>query len=229
NQPMSYQPTGDRPRRWWIAWLIMIPVLAAGVIVAVRVVAPPVKLSVDQVEVLKPALGASLPADAKQAQAELQKARAALAKLKPAKKYIVIDTNANQIYYRTEDEILLKATCSTGSGGELVDSLSGRKWVFSTPKGVFKVNSKLVDPWWRKPDWAFVEDNEAIPKDERERYDPEMLGQFAMGFGNGYFIHGTIYQRLLGVSVTHGCVRVGDEDLKKLFDMVTVGTPVYVF
>jgi lipoprotein-anchoring transpeptidase ErfK/SrfK len=34
---------------------------------------------------------------------------------------------------------------------------------------------------------------------------------------------------LLGVSVTHGCVRVGDEDLKKLFQMVTVGTPVYVF
>ena len=216
------------PRRRWI-WLIVIPLLVAGGIVLVRLVAPPDGLPVDQVEALKPALRVDLPADAKLAQAELQKARVALAKLKPAKKYIVIDTHANQIYYRTEDEILIKATCSTGSGGELVDSLSGKKWVFSTPKGVFKVNSKLVDPWWRKPDWAFVEENEAIPKDESERYDPEMLGEFAMGFGNGYFIHGTIYQRLLGVSVTHGCVRVGDEDLKKMFQMVTVGTPVYVF
>jgi len=218
---------GEHRRRW--IWLIVIPLLVAGGIVVWRLVAPPDGLPVDQVEALKPALRVDLPADAKQAQAELQKARAALAKLKPAKKYIVIDTHANQIYYRTEDEILIKATCSTGSGSELVDSLSGKKWVFSTPRGVFKVNSKLVDPWWRKPDWAFVEENEAIPKDESERYDPEMLGEFAMGFGNGYFIHGTIYQRLLGVSVTHGCVRVGDEDLKKMFQMVTVGTPVYVF
>jgi L,D-transpeptidase YbiS len=218
----------DRPRRLWI-WLVIVPVLVAGGLVIARLVAPPVTLSVDQVEALKPALAAALPEDAKQAQAELQKARAALAKLKPVKKYIVIDTHANQIYYRTEDEILIKATCSTGSGGELVDSLSGRKWVFATPRGVFKVNSKLVDPWWRKPDWAFIEEEEAIPKDESERYDEEMLGEYAMGFGNGYFIHGTIYQRLLGVSVTHGCVRVGDEDLKKLFEMVTIGTPVYVF
>jgi lipoprotein-anchoring transpeptidase ErfK/SrfK len=218
----------ERPRRWWIL-LVIVPVLVAGAVVAVRVVAPPVTLTVDQVETLKPALASALPEDARQAQAELQKARAAVAKLKPVKKYIVIDTHANQIYYRTEDEILLKATCSTGSGGELVDSLSGRKWVFATPHGVFKVNSKLVDPWWRKPDWAFIEDEEAIPKDESERYDEEMLGEYAMGFGNGYFIHGTIYQRLLGVSVTHGCVRVGDEDLKKLFEMVTIGTPVYVF
>jgi len=218
----------ERPRRWWIL-LIAIPVLVAAALVAVRVVAPPVKLTVDQVEALKPALASALPEDARQAQAELQKARAAVAKLKPVKKYIVIDTHANQIYYRTEDEVLLKSTCSTGSGGELVDSLSGRKWVFATPRGVFKVNSKLVDPWWRKPDWAFIEEEEAIPKDESERYDEEMLGEYAMGFGNGYFIHGTIYQRLLGVSVTHGCVRVGDEDLKKLFEMVTIGTPVYVF
>lgn len=214
-------------KRWM--WFIITPVAVVGGFVVFRLAAPGEKITLEQIDFLKPALAAELPAETKQAQAELQKARAALANLKPAKKYIVINTHANLIYYRTEDEVLFEATCSTGSGGELVDSTSDRKWVFNTPRGLFKVNSKLVDPWWRKPDWAFIEENEGIPKDESERYDPEMLGQFAMGFGNGYFIHGTIYQRLLGVSVTHGCVRVGDEDLKKLYDMATIGTPVYVF
>lgn len=172
---------------------------------------------------------AQLPADKGQAQKELQKARKALAALKPTKPYIVIDTHANRAYYRTQDSILYEATCSTGSGGVLVDSATGRKWMFNTPHGVFKVNSKLSHPWWRKPDWAFIEDNEPLPKDEAERYDPEMLGEFAMGFGNGYFIHGTIYERLLGINVTHGCVRLGSDDLKWIFDRAQIGTQVYIF
>ena len=210
-------------------WLVIVPVAVIAGFIGFRLATAEEEISVEDVDYLKPALSADLPSDTKQAQAALAKARAELSKLKPAKQYIVIDTNANLIYLRTGDEILFKAVCSTGSGGQLVDSTSNRTWTFNTPRGVFKVNSKLVDPWWRKPDWAFIEEEEAIPKDESERYDPEMLGAFAMGFGNGYFIHGTIYQRLLGVSVTHGCVRVGDEDLKRLYGMVTIGTPVYVF
>lgn len=152
-----------------------------------------------------------------------------LAGLRSSRPYIVIDTHSNRIYLRTEDSVLIEAICSTGSGGELVDATSGRKWKFETPKGIFKVESKLVDPWWRKPDWAFIEENMPIPKDPRERFDPEMLGQYALGFGDGYFIHGTIYERLLGISVTHGCVRVGSEDLKLLFEKAKIGTEIYVF
>jgi lipoprotein-anchoring transpeptidase ErfK/SrfK len=214
-------------KRWM--WFVIVPAAVAAGIVTVIVIAHRDQGLPQEMEYLKPAFAAQLPSDTKQAQAALQKVRGDLTRLKPSKKYIVIDTHANLIYLRTEDEILFKAVCSTGSGGELVDSTSDRRWVFCTPTGVFKISSKLEDPWWRKPDWAFIEDNESIPKNENERYDDEMLGEFAMGFGNGYFIHGTIYQRLLGVSVTHGCVRVGDEDLKKLFGMVTIGTPVYVF
>lgn len=170
-----------------------------------------------------------LPADPKSAKKELNRVRRALLNLQPSRPYIVIDTHANKLYLRTDESILLEATCSTGSGGELVDSLTGRRWVFNTPRGVFKISNKIVDPWWRKPDWAFIEEDEAIPKDPRERYDPEMLGEYAMGFGNGYFIHGTLYQRLLGINVTHGCVRLGTEDLKTLYHKVNIGTSVYVF
>src|SRR5690606_13898034 len=102
---------------------------------------------------------------------------------------------------------------STGSGDTLTDSTSSRKRVFHTPKGVFKIKNKLKEPWWRKPDWAFLEEGEKVPKNEAERYDPNVMGDYAMGFGDGYFIHGTIYERLLGVNVTHGCVRLGSTDL----------------
>ncbi len=170
-----------------------------------------------------------LPDDNKKAQKELQRARKEFNRLKPKGPYIVIDTHANKLSLRTEDSLYYKATCSTGSGGVVIDSVTGRQWMFNTPRGVFKINSKLKQPWWRKPDWAFIEEGEKIPKDERERYDPEMLGEFAMGFGDGYFIHGTIYERLLGVSVTHGCVRLGSDDLKYIYDRAGGGTQVYIF
>ncbi|MBU1983139.1 L,D-transpeptidase, partial [bacterium] len=145
------------------------------------------------------------------------------------KTYIVIDTHANFLELRTADSVLFRAPCSTGSGGELVDSTTGRHWEFRTPHGVFQVQNKLVQPWWRKPDWAFVEEGEPIPKNPADRFDSDVLGDYALGFGDGYFIHGTLYTRLIGINVTHGCVRLADEDLKWLYERAPVGTPIYIF
>ncbi len=171
----------------------------------------------------------ALPEDSKLAQKEIANARLALSKLRPKGQYLVINTHANILSLRTEDSVIFKGNCSTGSGGELIDSTTGRRWVFDTPRGIFKISSKISQPWWRKPDWAFIEENEPIPKNESERLDPEMLGEYALGFGDGYFIHGTIYERLLGVSVTHGCVRLGSDDLKFIYDKAPIGTPLYIF
>jgi hypothetical protein len=143
--------------------------------------------------------------------------------------YIVIDRYANRLFLRTADSVLMDAVCSTGSGAVLSDSITGRRWVFDTPAGRYKVTSKLVDPWWRKPDWAFIEDSLPIPTSDRDRFDSEMLGAYAIGFGDGFFIHGTLYERLLGVSITHGCVRLGAEDLENLYRHVSIGTPVYIY
>lgn len=148
---------------------------------------------------------------------------------RPRGSYIVIDRYCNKLYLRTADSILLEALCSTGSGGQLADTVTGRQWKFDTPPGIFTVDTKLKNPWWRKPDWAFVEEGLPIPKDDDERFDDQMMGDYAIGFGDGYFIHGTIYERLLGISVTHGCVRLGADDLKKLYDNTRIGTPIYVY
>lgn len=174
-------------------------------------------------------LSTELPQDVKKAEKELTTARKTLEKLTPAKPYIVIDTHANRIYMRTKDKILLDARCSTGSGGELIDSVTGRKWIFNTPRGIFKIRRKVTEPWWRKPDWAFIEEGEEVPTKESERLDPNVMGDYALDFGDGFFIHGTIYERLLGVNVTHGCVRLGSEDLDSLYKQTPIGTYVYIF
>lgn len=151
----------------------------------------------------------------------------------PAKKsvrpYIVIDTHTNRLYYRTPDSVLISAMCSTGSGAELVDSGTARTWQFSTPKGIFHIGSKLANPWWRKPDWAFIEEGEKPPKNEGDRLDPNVLGDYALGFGDGYYIHGTLYERLIGVAVTHGCVRMYGDDVKRLYQAAKIGTPVIIY
>jgi lipoprotein-anchoring transpeptidase ErfK/SrfK len=59
--------------------------------------------------------------------------------------------------------------------------------------------------------------------------DNDSLGDYALGFGDGFFIHGTLYSRLLGRNVTHGCVRVGDKDLKDVFQVVPMGTKIYIY
>ncbi|MCX5914317.1 MAG: L,D-transpeptidase, partial [Deltaproteobacteria bacterium] len=60
------------------------------------------------------------------------------------------------------------------------------------------------------------------------RVEPGMLGDYALGFGDGYFIHGTLYTRLLGKNITHGCIRVGDRDLKTLYQSAPLGTKVFI-
>lgn len=42
------------------------------------------------------------------------------------------------------------------------------------------------------------------------------------------YIHGTNQEGLIGQPVSHGCVRMRNEDVIKLFEMVTVGTPVEI-
>lgn len=55
------------------------------------------------------------------------------------------------------------------------------------------------------------------------------LGLFALDLGNGYLLHGTPYKSSIGQAVTHGCVRLHDEDIQWLHDMMPVGTKVYIY
>ncbi|HEX3532949.1 MAG TPA: L,D-transpeptidase [Gemmatimonadaceae bacterium] len=56
-----------------------------------------------------------------------------------------------------------------------------------------------------------------------------VLGTRRLELGDGYGIHGTDHPETIGQSVSHGCVRMRNEDIEKLYPMVQVGTPVYIY
>ncbi len=143
--------------------------------------------------------------------------------------YILVDTSGNVLYLHKGRRMILRATISCGSGTILTDSEGKREWVFETPRGEFTIQSKYEKPTWIKPDWAFIEEGKPIPKNVMERAETGMLGDYAFGFGNGYFIHGTLYTRLLGKNITHGCIRMGDQDLKTLYETVPIGATILIF
>lgn len=162
-----------------------------------------------------------------------RRARDLSARLKataPRGVYIVIDQTQNRLYLRRNDETLLQAVCSAGSGMVLKESGGKqREWVFDSPRGRFEVLSMRRNPVWSKPDWAFVEESQPIPTNRSERLDFGSLGEYALYFGNGYMIHGTLYERLLGRAVSHGCIRVGRDDLRKVWANANLGTQIFIY
>ena len=144
--------------------------------------------------------------------------------------YIVIDQTQNRLYLKRDDETLLEARCSAGSGMVLRES-GGKKreWVFDSPRGRFEVLSMRRNPAWSKPDWAFVEEGQPIPTSPADRIEMGSLGEYALNFGNGYMIHGTLYERLLGRAVSHGCIRVGRDDLREVWANARIGTRIYIY
>jgi L,D-transpeptidase YbiS len=153
-----------------------------------------------------------------------------LIQLMPHQPYILVDTARNHLYVKRQQEVVLEAIASTGSG-TILDKPGGsnNQWVFDTPRGEFLVQSKLTNPVWVKPDWAFIEEGLMVPKNPAHRVEQGVLGEYALGFGKGYFIHGTLYTRLLGKNVTHGCIRLNDADLKSVYQLARVGTPIMIF
>jgi lipoprotein-anchoring transpeptidase ErfK/SrfK len=143
--------------------------------------------------------------------------------------YIVINTTENRFYLYKNKKLIREGSCSTGSYKKLLTA-EGRSWTFKTPRGKFTIQGKRTNPAWHKPDWAFIEEGVPVPpKDSPLRWEAGVLGDYAMDLGDSYMIHGTIYKRFLGMPVTHGCVRLNDEDLEVVFNTLNIGSKVYIY
>ena len=79
--------------------------------------------------------------------------------------------------------------------------------------GVIVVDGKLMVP----------------PLGTHQRRHPGVLGTRRLNLGDGYALHGTNQPATIGRSVSHGCIRLRNEDMVRLYDMVAVGTPVYIY
>lgn len=100
---------------------------------------------------------------------------------------------------------------------------------YPTPTGRFAINELVRDP-----DFLAFDFNNPHKKD-RGRIAPGIsnpLGLRWIGFTQEYGwaigFHGTAKTAVLGQAVSHGCVRMANPDIVRLFDRLKLGTPVVV-
>ena len=139
---------------------------------------------------------------------------------------LVLNVSEMRLYYyppRSQD-----------SPGEVLTypvSIGRMDW--KTPLGTTRVARKVKDPVWIPP--PSIRKEHAAEGDILPAVVPagpdNPLGQFALKLAiPRYLIHGTERAKSFGIGmrVTHGCVRMYNEDVERLFPMVRVGTPVHI-
>jgi len=136
------------------------------------------------------------------------------------RKGIIINLAELRLYYYPKDsqEVI---TMPIGIGRQGWD----------TPTGAFKIIQKKKDPAWHVPK-SVAEDmaqyGTVLPKVVPPGPN-NPLGKYAMRLSlPSYLIHGTTVPEGVGRRVSAGCIRMFPEDIKSLFTMVPVGTPVKI-
>src|SRR3990170_841679 len=100
-----------------------------------------------------------------------------------------------------------------------------------TPLGLTRIVNKREKPIWYPPESVLKEhaaEGRPLPRAVPPGPD-NPLGDYAMRLGipgGAYLIHGTNRPSGVGMQVTHGCVRMFPEDIKELYPLVAVSTPV---
>jgi lipoprotein-anchoring transpeptidase ErfK/SrfK len=97
---------------------------------------------------------------------------------------------------------------------------------YPTPRGLFSITSKAVNPTWHVPDspWAGALRNETVAGGS----DANPLKARWMGIVNGVGIHGTAETGSIGTRASHGCIRMLVPDVIDLYPRVPLGTPVLI-
>ena len=127
--------------------------------------------------------------------------------------YITIDRASFQLRFWKDLKLARTYTIAVGAAG------------YETSTGVYNVESKQVDPTWYVPDsdWAGDLAGEVVPPGPDNPLQARWMGFFA-----GAGIHGTSDVGSLGSAASHGCIRMAVPDVIELYDLVPLGTPIYI-
>ena len=88
-----------------------------------------------------------------------------------------------------------------------------------TPVGYYSIKSKDINPTWIDP---------ADPEFSIPSGAANPLGYRWMEIKGNYGIHGTNKPESIGHYVSNGCIRMLEQDVEALFDLVEIGTPVEI-
>ena len=123
---------------------------------------------------------------------------------------LVLKLNQRRVYVYQGNSLIASYLVAVGKTG------------WQTPTGNFKVIEMLKNPGWTN----FKTGKVVLPGENNP------LGERWIAFwtdGKDYIgFHGTPDRTTVGRSISHGCVRMYNEDVRNLYKMVTIGTPVIV-
>lgn len=88
----------------------------------------------------------------------------------------------------------------------------------TTPIGEFTVREKLENPTYYGPDGLVMQADDPL----------NPLGERWIDIGNSFGIHGTIEPDSIGKSESAGCVRMRNDDVAEVYDLLTVGSVVHI-
>jgi lipoprotein-anchoring transpeptidase ErfK/SrfK len=94
-----------------------------------------------------------------------------------------------------------------------------------TPEGLYHIQEKEENPVWHVPNsaWAGSLAGQTIPPGPSNPIKARWMGIF-----EGAGIHGTEETYSLGHAESHGCIRMAIPDVEELYDLVEVGTPIFI-
>ena len=128
---------------------------------------------------------------------------------------IVVRTHERKLYYVFEADRALRFPVGVGK--------AGMAWT-----GRAKVEGKYIRPAWGPPSMIRRE-NPRLPSVIPGGAPNNPMGEAALTLRGGeYAIHGTNRPESVGGFVSHGCIRMYNSDIRALYSLVKVGTPVIV-
>lgn len=102
---------------------------------------------------------------------------------------------------------------------------------WETPTGEMTIINKIKQPTWIVPP-SIYNYHKSIGAEIQHVIPPgpnNPMGSYALGLSRKkYFIHGTNLASGVGRRSTGGCIRLYEEDIKQLYNMVNIGTPVTI-
>ena len=128
---------------------------------------------------------------------------------------IIVRTGERQLYYVIDPGRALRYPIGVGRAGM---AWTGRAYV----------ERKLLRPSWGPPD-DIARANPNIPYSIPGGAPNNPMGAAVLGLNRGnYAIHGTNDPSSIGRFVSHGCIRMYNQDILELYRMVPAGAPVVV-
>jgi lipoprotein-anchoring transpeptidase ErfK/SrfK len=128
---------------------------------------------------------------------------------------IVVKTGERRLLYVIDRSRALRFPVGVGR--------EGQQWT-----GRAKVEGKYIEPAWAPPE-VIRRDHPDLPKVIPGGSPRNPMGAAALTLRGGeYAIHGTNNPGSIGGFVSYGCIRMRNADIKTLYRLVDVGTPVIV-